>query len=102
MPFTLTEKILRAHVDDPDEVVAACLATGRFWQAVPGTIQVEITGEPGPFVTGKDIILAVIAELGAAGGTNQVLEFVGAGAEALSVDERLAVANMAVEAGSET
>src|SRR5438552_2549073 len=82
--------------------VAACLATGRFWQAVPGTIQVEITGEPRPFVTGKDIILAVIAELGAAGGTNQVLEFVGAGAEALSIDERLAVANMAVEAGSET
>jgi 3-isopropylmalate/(R)-2-methylmalate dehydratase large subunit len=82
--------------------VAACLATGRFWQAVPGTIQVEITGRPRPFVSGKDIILAVIGQLGAAGGTNQVLEFVGPGAEALSVDERLAVANMAVEAGSET
>ena len=82
--------------------VAACLATGRFWQAVPGTIQVEITGAPRAFVSGKDIILAVLAELGAAGGTNQVLEFVGPGAEALSVDERLAVANMAVEAGSET
>jgi 3-isopropylmalate/(R)-2-methylmalate dehydratase large subunit len=82
--------------------VAACLATGRFWQAVPGTIQVEITGTARPFVTGKDIILAVLSQLGAAGGTNQVLEFVGPGAEALSVDERLAVANMAVEAGSET
>jgi 3-isopropylmalate/(R)-2-methylmalate dehydratase large subunit len=82
--------------------VAACLATGRFWQAVPGTIQVEITGARRAFVSGKDIILAVLAELGAAGGTNQVLEFVGPGAEALSVDERLAVANMAVEAGSET
>src|SRR5919201_1865031 len=82
--------------------VAACLATGRFWQAVPGTIQVEITGRPRPFVSGKDIILAVIGQLGAAGGTNQVLEFVGPGAEALSLDERLAVANMAVEAGSET
>jgi 3-isopropylmalate/(R)-2-methylmalate dehydratase large subunit len=82
--------------------IAACLATGRFWQAVPGTIQVELTGKPQPFVTGKDIILAVIAELGAAGGTNQVLEFVGPAAEALTVDERLAVANMAVEAGSET
>jgi 3-isopropylmalate/(R)-2-methylmalate dehydratase large subunit len=82
--------------------VAACLATGRFWQAVPGTIQVEITGEPAPFVTGKDIILAVLGELGAAGGTNQVLEFVGPAAEALTIDERLAVANMAVEAGAET
>jgi 3-isopropylmalate/(R)-2-methylmalate dehydratase large subunit len=82
--------------------VGACLATGRFWQAVPGTIQVEITGSPRRFVSGKDIVLAVLAELGAAGGTNQVLEFVGPGAEALSIDERLAVANMAVEAGSET
>jgi 3-isopropylmalate/(R)-2-methylmalate dehydratase large subunit len=82
--------------------IAACLATGQFWQAVPGTIQVELTGEPRPFVTGKDMILAVIAQLGAAGGTNQVLEFVGPAAEALTIDERLAVANMAVEAGSET
>ena len=53
-------------------------------------------------MTGKDLILAVIGEIGVAGGTNMALEFVGAGAEALSVDERLAVANMAVEAGSET
>jgi 3-isopropylmalate/(R)-2-methylmalate dehydratase large subunit len=82
--------------------VAACLATGEFWQAVPGTIQVEFTGRPRPFVTGKDLILAVIAELGVGGGTNMVLEFVGDGAEALTVDERLAVANMAVEAGAET
>src|SRR5216117_2717653 len=81
--------------------IAACLATGEFWQAVPGTIQVEFTGEKRPFVTGKDLILGVIAELGVGGGTNMVLEFVGDGAEALTIDERLAVANMAVEAGSE-
>src|ERR671931_347005 len=82
--------------------IAACLATGQFWQAVPGTIQVEFTGEKRPFVTGKDLILAVIAEIGVGGGTNMALEFVGPGAEALTIDERLAVANMAVEAGSET
>src|SRR5439155_10179203 len=82
--------------------IAACLATGQFWQAVPGTIQVEFTGEKRPFVTGKDLILAVIGEIGVGGGTNMALEFVGEGAEALSIDERLAVANMAVEAGSET
>jgi 3-isopropylmalate/(R)-2-methylmalate dehydratase large subunit len=82
--------------------IAACLATGMFWQSVPGTITVEFTGERQPFVTGKDLILAVIAELGVAGGTNTVLEFGGDGAAALSVDERLAVANMAVEAGAET
>jgi 3-isopropylmalate/(R)-2-methylmalate dehydratase large subunit len=82
--------------------IAACLTLGQFWQEVPGTVQVEFTGEKQPFVTGKDLILAVIGEIGVAGGTNMVLEFVGEGAEALSIDERLAVANMAVEAGSET
>ncbi len=82
--------------------IAACLAFGQFWQQVPGTIRVEFVGEKGPFVTGKDLILAVIAEIGVAGGTNMALEFVGEGAEALSIDERLHVANMAVEAGSET
>src|SRR6478672_2604026 len=82
--------------------IAACLAFGEFWQAVPTTIRVEFTGEKRAFVTGKDLILAVIDEIGVGGGTNAVLEFVGAGAEALSIDERLAVANMAVEAGAET
>ena len=82
--------------------IAACLALGEFWQAVPSTIRVEFTGERQPFVAGKDLILAVIGELGVGGATNAVLEFVGAGARALSVDERLAVSNMAVEAGAET
>jgi 3-isopropylmalate/(R)-2-methylmalate dehydratase large subunit len=81
--------------------IASCLALGSFWQAVPETIRIELAGALGSFVTGKDVILAVIGEIGVGGGTNAVLEFVGAGAEALSVDERLAVANMAVEAGSE-
>ncbi len=81
--------------------IGACLALGEFWQAVPGTVRVEFTGGLRPFVSGKDLILAVIAEIGVAGGTNRVLEFVGPAAEALSIDERLAVANMAVEAGSE-
>lgn len=82
--------------------IAACLALGEFWQAVPGTIQVEFTGEKGRFVTGKDLILAVLGEIGVGGATNCVLEFVGEAAEALSIDERLAVSNMAVEAGAET
>ena len=82
--------------------IAHCLVFGSFWQAVPGTIQVHVTGEKARYVSGKDVILAVLAEIGAGGGTNMALEFVGPGAEALSIDERLAVANMAVEAGSET
>lgn len=82
--------------------IACCLALGEFWQSVPGTILVELNGRTGPFVSGKDIILAVIDSVGIAGGTDRVLEFVGPGAEALPMDERRAVANMAVEAGSET
>ena len=82
--------------------IAACLAFDEFWQEVPGTIQVEFVGEKGPFVSGKDLILALIGEIGVGGGTNMALEFVGEGAEVLSIDERLAVANMAIEAGSET
>jgi 3-isopropylmalate/(R)-2-methylmalate dehydratase large subunit len=81
--------------------IASCLAYGRFWQAVPGTIQIELVGRLGPFVSGKDVILAVLDELGVAGGNEHVLEFVGDGAAALTIDERLGVANMAVEAGSE-
>ena len=81
--------------------IAACLAYGRFWQAVPATIQIELRGRLGPFTSGKDVILAVIDEIGVAGGNDHVLEFVGEGAAALTIDERLAVANMAVEAGSE-
>jgi 3-isopropylmalate/(R)-2-methylmalate dehydratase large subunit len=82
--------------------IAYALAFGEFWQAVPATIQVTFTGARRAFVSGKDLILAVIAEIGVGGGTNAVLEFVGDGAEALSIDERLAVSNMAVEAGAET
>jgi 3-isopropylmalate/(R)-2-methylmalate dehydratase large subunit len=82
--------------------IAAAMAIGAFWQIVPGTIRIELTGERGRFVAGKDLILAVIAELGVAGATNTALEFVGPAAEALTVDERLAVSNMAVEAGAET
>src|SRR5262249_5003166 len=80
--------------------IAYCLAFGEFWQAVPKTIRVEFTGERGKFVAGKDLILAVLAEIGVGGGTNAALEFVGDGAEALSIDDRLAGANMAVEAGA--
>ena len=82
--------------------IASCLALGSFWQRIPETIRVELSGSPAPYVTGKDVILAVLREIGVGGGTNAVLEFTGPGAEALSIDERLAVSNMAVEAGSET
>ena len=81
--------------------IAACLAFGELWQTVPATILVTFAGEKRAFVSGKDLILAVIGEIGVGGGTNCALEFVGDGASALTVDERLAVANLAVEAGAE-
>jgi 3-isopropylmalate/(R)-2-methylmalate dehydratase large subunit len=82
--------------------IAAALARGEFWQPVPATIRVRFDGTKRDYVSGKDLILAVIAQIGVAGATNAVLEFVGDGAEALTIDERMAVANMAVEAGAET
>jgi 3-isopropylmalate/(R)-2-methylmalate dehydratase large subunit len=82
--------------------ISGAMAIGAFWQIVPSTIRVELAGERGRFVAGKDLILAVIAELGVAGATNAALEFVGPAASALTVDERLAVSNMAVEAGADT
>ncbi len=82
--------------------IAGAMAIGRFWQIVPGTILVEFVGGRGRFVAGKDLILAVIAEIGVAGATSMALEFAGDGAATLSIDDRLAVANMAIEAGADT
>lgn len=82
--------------------IAHCIVFGDFWESVPGTIQVTVKGEKGSFITGKDVILAVISQIGAGGGTDNVLEFVGPGVQALSIDERLGVSNLAVESGSET
>jgi 3-isopropylmalate/(R)-2-methylmalate dehydratase large subunit len=82
--------------------IAGAMALGSFWQIVPGTIVVEYAGVKGAFVTGKDLILALIAEIGVAGATSMALEFAGEGAAALTIDERLAVSNMAVEAGADT
>ena len=80
-----------------------CLAFGEFWQAVPGTIRVEFTGEKRRFVTGKDLILARDrARSASAAGRTPRSSSSATGADALSIDERLAVANMAVEAGAET
>jgi 3-isopropylmalate/(R)-2-methylmalate dehydratase large subunit len=82
--------------------IAGAMALGSFWQIVPGTILVELEGVRPPFVTGKDVILALIREIGVAGATGLALEFTGAGARSLTIDERMAVSNMAVEAGADT
>ena len=82
--------------------LAAALATGALWMRVPDTIRIDIVGEAGPYVTGKDVILEVIRRIGVDGADGAALEFGGPGAAALGMDERMAVANMAVEAGADT
>ncbi len=81
--------------------LAGALALGRLWMRVPDSIRVELTGAPGPYVTGKDVILELIRRIGSDGAADASLEFGGPGLAALSMDARMAVANMAVEAGAD-
>lgn len=78
---------------------AASMATGRTWFKVPSTIKVELTGTLAPWVSGKDVILTLIGMIGVDGARYQSLEFTGEGVKALSMADRLTIANMAIEAG---
>jgi 3-isopropylmalate/(R)-2-methylmalate dehydratase large subunit len=82
--------------------LAAALAAGSLWLRVPDSIRVTLTGAPGAWVTGKDIILELIRRIGVAGAVDAAIEFGGRGVAMLSMDERMAIANMAVEAGADT
>ncbi|HVV92962.1 MAG TPA: aconitase/3-isopropylmalate dehydratase large subunit family protein [Hyphomicrobiales bacterium] len=82
--------------------LAAALSTGRLWMRVPDSIRVELAGRCGPYVTGKDVVLALIARIGVDGAAGASLEFGGSGLVTLGMDERKAIANMAVEAGADT
>lgn len=80
--------------------LAAVMATGRLWFRVPESIKVTCTGEYPRWVGGKDLVLHLIGEIGVGGARYQALEFAGPAAHALSVEGRLTVSNMAVEAGA--
>lgn len=80
--------------------VAHVLATQTLWQARPKSMRVRVTGTLGPWVVAKDVILAVIAQIGAAGGTGHVIEYAGPVIEALSMEGRLTLCNMSIEAGA--
>ena len=80
--------------------MAAGMATGKAWFKVPAAIKVELTGKPSKWVSGKDVILHLIGEIGVDGALYQSLEFTGEGVKALSMDDRLCIANMAIEAGA--
>ncbi|HVA91596.1 MAG TPA: 3-isopropylmalate dehydratase large subunit [Chloroflexota bacterium] len=82
--------------------IAAAMALGEQWIVVPETIRCEFSGPRHPFVTGKDLILSVIGRLGVDGAAYQALEFAGPAMPGFNIDERMALCNMAVEAGAET
>ena len=80
--------------------VAHVLATQCLLQRRPRTLQVRIEGRLRPGVSAKDLILAVIARIGIAGGTGHVIEYTGSTVRALSMEERMTVCNMSIEAGA--
>jgi 3-isopropylmalate/(R)-2-methylmalate dehydratase large subunit len=80
--------------------VTHVLATQTLWQRKPKTMRIIVDGRLGTGLTGKDVILAIIAAIGAAGGTGHVLEYAGAAISALSMEGRLSLCNMSIEAGA--
>jgi 3-isopropylmalate/(R)-2-methylmalate dehydratase large subunit len=80
--------------------VGHVLATQCLLQRMPKTLLVELQGRLAPGVTAKDVILAVIGRIGVDGGTGHVIEFRGAAVDAMSMDERMTLCNMAIEAGA--
>ncbi|HEY7528221.1 MAG TPA: aconitase family protein, partial [Candidatus Deferrimicrobiaceae bacterium] len=76
------------------------LATQAIWQKRPKEMRIEVAGVPGFGVTAKDVILTVIAKIGAAGGTGYAIEFAGDGIRRMSMEGRMTVCNMTIEAGA--
>ena len=79
--------------------MAAGMATGKCWFKVPSAIKFILNGKPGKWVSGKDIILHIIGEIGVDGALYKSMEFVGEGLKYLSMDDRFTICNMAIEAG---
>ena len=80
--------------------MAVGMATGECWFKVPEAIKVVLKGKLKPWVSGKDVILHLIGEIGVDGALYQSLEFTGEGVKEISMDGRLTIANMAIEAGA--
>ena len=79
--------------------MAAGMYSGQAWFKVPSAIKFELTGKPNPFVSGKDVILHIIGMIGVEGARYKSMEFTGDGLKYLTMDDRLCMANMAIEAG---
>ncbi len=76
------------------------MATQTLLQKRTKTMQVRVDGELGPGVTAKDVVLAIIGKIGTAGGTGYAIEFAGSAIESLSIEGRMSVCNMSIEAGA--
>ncbi|WP_419788158.1 3-isopropylmalate dehydratase large subunit [Pseudodesulfovibrio sp.] len=79
--------------------IGAAMALGETWFKVPPTIRVNLTGTPGPFVGAKDYVLNQIGRLGVAGALYKALEYGGEVVDNMSIEGRMTIANMAIEAG---
>lgn len=80
--------------------MAAGMATGQAWFKVPSAIRFELTGKLNKYVSGKDVILHIIGKIGVDGALYRSMEFTGPGLASLSMEDRLCMANMAIEAGA--
>lgn len=80
--------------------MAAGMATGKSWFKVPSAIKVELIGRLSNACSGKDVILTLIGKIGVDGALYKSLEFCGDGVASLSMDDRLCICNMAIEAGA--
>jgi 3-isopropylmalate/(R)-2-methylmalate dehydratase large subunit len=80
--------------------IAVAMATGEIWMKVPPTIKFVYRGSLGKWVGGKDLILYTIGDIGVDGALYSVMEFTGEAIDALSMDGRFTMANMAIEAGA--
>jgi 3-isopropylmalate/(R)-2-methylmalate dehydratase large subunit len=80
--------------------VGHVLATQTLWQSKPKNMRIVVDGALGPGVHAKDVILAIIARVGAAGGAGHVIEYAGSTIRALGIEGRLTICNMSIEAGA--
>ncbi len=80
--------------------MAAGMATGTAWFKVPSAIRFELKGKLAPNVSGKDVILTIIGMIGVDGALYKSMEFTGEGVASLTMDDRLCICNMAIEAGA--
>ncbi len=76
------------------------MATQTLWQTKPKTMRINIEGEPGPGISGKDIILHIISRIGSDGAVGYAIEYAGSTIARLGLDERFTMCNMTIEAGA--